>query len=107
MSEEMRQEAVELSVTACEKFSHNNEHAARMIKESMDKKFGPAFHVVVGESYGFELTYECTTICYIYFGGNQAICIWKCSWGPRRFIDSVWEYLTFDEESVWGYCCDR
>lgn len=80
MSEEMRTEAVELSVTACEKFSQNNELAARMVKESMDKKFGPAFHVVVGESYGFEITYECTTICYMYFGGNQAICIWKCSW---------------------------
>ncbi|XP_045446007.1 dynein axonemal light chain 4 [Melitaea cinxia] len=79
MSEEMRTEAVELSVTACEKFSQNNELAARMVKESMDKKFGPAFHVVVGESYGFEITYECTTICYMYFGGNQAICIWKCS----------------------------
>ncbi|CAG5011532.1 unnamed protein product [Parnassius mnemosyne] len=79
MSEEMRTEAMELSVTACEKFSQNNELAARMVKESMDKKFGPAFHVVVGESYGFEITYECTTICYMYFGGNQAICIWKCS----------------------------
>lgn len=79
MSEEMRGEAVELSVTACEKFAANNELAARMVKEAMDKKFGAAFHVVVGESYGFEITYECTTACYIYFGGNMAICIWKCS----------------------------
>ncbi|KAF9822417.1 hypothetical protein SFRURICE_017692 [Spodoptera frugiperda] len=79
MSEEMRVEAVELTVTACEKYSQNNELAARMVKEAMDKKFGPSFHVVVGESYGFEVTYECTNICYMYFGGNQAICIWKCS----------------------------
>ncbi|XP_063620846.1 dynein axonemal light chain 4 [Cydia splendana] len=79
MSEEMRVEALELSVTACEKHANNNELAARMVKETMDKKFGPSFHVVVGESYGFEITYECTTICYIYFGGNQAIMMWKCS----------------------------
>ena len=52
MPEEMRLEATELSVTACEKFASNNEHAAKMIKEMMDKKFGPSFHVVVGEGYG-------------------------------------------------------
>ncbi|KAJ2952493.1 hypothetical protein O0L34_g6811 [Tuta absoluta] len=79
MTEEMKSEAMEISVTACEKFAQNNELAARMVKETMDKKFGPSFHVVVGESYGFEITYECTTICYLYFGGNQAICMWKCS----------------------------
>ncbi|VVC96628.1 dynein axonemal light chain 4 [Leptidea sinapis] len=79
MPEEMRTEAMELSVTACEKFSQNNELAARLVKESLDKKFGPAFHVVIGESYGFEITYESSTICYMYFGGNQAVCIWKCS----------------------------
>ncbi|KAI5646127.1 dynein light chain type 1 domain-containing protein [Phthorimaea operculella] len=79
MTEEMKSEAMEISVTACEKYAQNNELAARLVKETMDKKFGPSFHVVVGESYGFEITYECTTICYLYFGGNQAICMWKCS----------------------------
>lgn len=79
MPEEMRLEATELSVTACEKFASNNEHAARMIKETMDKKFGPSFHVVVGEGYGFEVSYEVKNILYLFFGGNQAICIWKCS----------------------------
>lgn len=94
MSEEMRIEAMELSVTACEKYSQNNELAARMVKESMDKKFGPAFHVVVGESYGFEITYECTTICYMYFGGNQAICIWKCSWNSAGRLQRYGWYFT-------------
>ncbi|GBP66574.1 Dynein light chain 4, axonemal [Eumeta japonica] len=77
--EEMRMDAIEVTQTACEKYAQNNELAARMVKELMDKKYGPSFHVVVGESYGFEITHECTTILYMYFGGNQAICIWKCS----------------------------
>lgn len=52
--------------------------AAKMIKEQMDKKFGPPFHVVVGEGYGFEISYECKNLLYMYFAGNLAICIWKC-----------------------------
>ncbi|KAF5306146.1 hypothetical protein FQR65_LT07422 [Abscondita terminalis] len=77
MHEEMKLECVEIAVTACEKHSANNEAAARMIKEQMDKKFGAPFHVVVGEGYGFEITYECKTLLYMYFAGTLAICIWK------------------------------
>uniref|UniRef100_A0A4W5QFQ8 Dynein light chain n=1 Tax=Hucho hucho TaxID=62062 RepID=A0A4W5QFQ8_9TELE len=56
MPEEMRVETMELCVTACEKFATNNENAAKMIKESMDKKFGSSWHVVIGEGFGFELS---------------------------------------------------
>ncbi|XP_013972828.1 dynein axonemal light chain 4 isoform X2 [Canis lupus baileyi] len=60
MPEEMRVETMELCVTACEKFSNNNESAAKMIKETMDKKFGSSWHVVIGEGFGFEITHEGT-----------------------------------------------
>ncbi len=53
--------------------------AARMIKETMDKKFGPSWHVVVGEGYGFEITHEVKNILYMFFGGSQAILLWKCA----------------------------
>lgn len=79
MSEELKGEAVEIAVTACEKHAANNEAAAKMIKETMDKKFGPSWHVVVGEGYGFELSYECRSLLYMFFGGTLAIVIWKCS----------------------------
>ncbi|XP_065155612.1 dynein axonemal light chain 4 [Atheta coriaria] len=78
MPEEMKQESMEMAVTACEKFAANNEAAAKMIKEQMDKKFGPPFHVVVGEGFGFEITYECSNLLYMFFGGNMAIVVWKC-----------------------------
>ncbi|XP_022374870.1 dynein light chain 4, axonemal isoform X1 [Enhydra lutris kenyoni] len=58
MPEEMRVETMELCVTACEKFSNNNESAAKMIKETMDKKFGSSWHVVIGEGFGLEITHE-------------------------------------------------
>ena len=53
--------------------------AARMIKETLDKKFGPAWHVVVGEGFGFEITHEIKNILYMFFGGSQAILLWKCA----------------------------
>ncbi|XP_032638776.1 dynein axonemal light chain 4 isoform X3 [Chelonoidis abingdonii] len=52
MPEEMRVEAMELCVTACEKYATNNESAAKMIKETMDKKFGSSWHVVIGWPFG-------------------------------------------------------
>lgn len=79
MNDEMKTEAMELCVTACEKFAQNNENAARMIKETMDKKFGASWHAVVGEGFGFEITHEVKNLLYMFFGGNYAICVWKCS----------------------------
>uniref|UniRef100_A0A8C1XV59 Dynein light chain n=4 Tax=Cyprinidae TaxID=7953 RepID=A0A8C1XV59_CYPCA len=79
MPEEMRVETMELCVTACEKFATNNESAAKMIKESMDKKFGSSWHVVIGEGFGFEITHEVKNLLYMFFGGGLAVCVWKCS----------------------------
>ncbi|XP_003386873.1 PREDICTED: dynein light chain 4, axonemal-like [Amphimedon queenslandica] len=79
MNEEMRVEAMELCVTACEKHASSNEAAAKMIKETMDKKFGASWHAVVGEGYGFEVTHEVKNMMYMFFGGTMAICLWKCA----------------------------
>lgn len=104
MNEEMRAEAIEMSITACEKYAPNYEVsyelqendtidsnyrfcpyclfqqvAAKTIKETMDKKFGSYWHVVVGEGFGFEVSYETKHILYLFFGGNLAIVLWKCS----------------------------
>ncbi len=52
--------------------------AAKYIKESMDKKCGTAWHVVVGEGYGFEVTHESKNVLYLFFG-NVGVLIWKAS----------------------------
>ncbi|XP_073972245.1 dynein axonemal light chain 4-like isoform X1 [Rhodnius prolixus] len=77
MPEDMKNEAIELIVTACEKHQNSNEMAARVIKETLDKKYGPSWHTVVGEGYGFHISYECKTMMYLFFAGNLGICIWK------------------------------
>nr|XP_030711809.1 dynein light chain 4, axonemal isoform X2 [Globicephala melas] len=90
MPEEMRVETMELCVTACEKFSNNNESAAKMIKETMDKKFGSSWHVVIGEGFGFEITHECppANASMVQFSNSAraASCFLQESWisgGPR------------------------
>ena len=44
-----------------------------MIKEVLDKKFGPSWHVVVGEGFGFELSYEVFThtVCRSLFSDRE------------------------------------
>ncbi|CAG0891985.1 unnamed protein product [Darwinula stevensoni] len=79
MPEEMKSETMELVVTACEKHSNNNENAAKMIKEELDRKYGPSWHVVVGEGFGFEISHESKNMLYMFCGGNLGICVWKCS----------------------------
>lgn len=79
MQEEMKAEAIEMITTACEKYAQNYELAAKTIKEAMDKKFGTFWHACVGEGFGFEVSYETKNILYLFFGGNIAIILWKCS----------------------------
>ncbi|CAF3490044.1 unnamed protein product [Rotaria sp. Silwood2] len=69
MNDELKTECMELCVTACEKFSQNNE----------DKKFGPTWQCVVGEGFGFFLEHEVKSLLYMFFGGTTAIIVWKCA----------------------------
>lgn len=77
MPEDMKQEAIETCVTAVEKYSENYEYAARMIKDHLDKKFGPPFQVVVGEAYAWAITYQENSLLYMFIGGNTAVLVWR------------------------------
>ncbi|XP_036138962.1 dynein light chain 4, axonemal-like isoform X2 [Monomorium pharaonis] len=77
MPEDIKQEAIEICVTAVEKYPENYEHAARMIKDNLDKKFGPPFQVVVGEAYACAITYQEKSLLYMFIGGNIAVLVWK------------------------------
>lgn len=102
MPEEMRVEAQEICVTACEKFAANNEHAAKLasnlsikkfvisrnlkfrkklpfVRDQMDKKFGSGWHVVIGQSFDTNVTSENKSLLYMFIGGTTAVLVWKCS----------------------------
>lgn len=77
MPEDMRFEAIELCTVAAEKHPDNLERAAILIKESMDKKFGAPWHVVLGGYFAFNVTSEVKNLLHVYFGGNLAVLLWK------------------------------
>ena len=78
MESEMRNEAVEICTGAVEKYGSTDlERASQLIKESMDKKFGAPWNVVVGQYYSSEITAEVKHLLYLFFGGQFAILLWK------------------------------
>lgn len=77
MSEEMKSEAKDTVANAFEKHPDNYEQAAKFVKEQMDKKFGSPWHVVMGESFGFDISYESKHLMFMFMRGYTAIVIFK------------------------------
>jgi len=79
LSDEMKSECVEIIVAACEKFPTNHEAAAKQVKETLDKRCGPSWHCVVGETFALEISHETKNLIYMFLNSNLGICAWKCS----------------------------
>ena len=60
MAAEVSSEASDMATMAVDKYaaSANYEAACRFIKEMMDKRFGPSWHVAIGEGFGFKITHQ-------------------------------------------------
>ena len=79
MEEAMRDQVMEICNSACDTHAENNEMCAKMIKEILDKKFGPSWHVIVGEGFGFEISYEVKMMLYMFSAKFSAVAVWKCT----------------------------
>ena len=79
MEDDMKTEVMEICNSACDQHSNNNEMCAKMIKEMLDRKFGPSWHVIVGEGFGFEISYEVKKMLYMFSARFSAVAVWKCS----------------------------
>lgn len=79
MPAEMASEALEVITMSVDKHqaTKNYEAAAQLIKTSLDKKFGAAWHCVIGEGFGFDITYQAKNLVYVYYG-TLGILIFKC-----------------------------
>ena len=82
MPDEILNEAKEHIVSGFEKYLSatgvNMHMACKFTKESMDKQFGPAWHVVMGEGFSFDVTRQAQTTLYMYYGGKVAVLMFKC-----------------------------
>ena len=79
MDEEMKEQVMEICNNACDNHDQNNEMCAKMIKEILDRKFGPSWHVIVGEGFGFEISYEVKKMLYMFSARFSAVAVWKYS----------------------------
>ena len=46
-------------------------------QDSMDKKFGAPWNVVLGQYYSFEITAEVKHLLYLFVQGSTAVLVWK------------------------------
>ena len=82
MEDEMKFEAKEFIQDAIEKTLLPGlgtvDAACQMIKQQMDVKFGPYWHVIIGEGFSFEITWMTKATLYMYYGGKYATLVFKC-----------------------------
>lgn len=64
MAEDMQAQTIEIAYDALEKFTVEKDMAGH-VKRTLDHKFGPTWHAVVGQRYGSYVTHE--TKHFIYF----------------------------------------
>lgn len=60
---------------------HRHRHlqkASQAIKDGFDKKFGPSWHCVVGEGFGYHITCNAHNMLYLYYGEKLGILVFKC-----------------------------
>ena len=77
MNEEMRVETLEVVVTALEKSPNHYENAAKLIRDTMTKKFGDGWNAIVGEGYGFSISSHVSNLLFIFYGGTLAVLLYK------------------------------
>ncbi|KAL4423579.1 hypothetical protein ABPG77_004619 [Micractinium sp. CCAP 211/92] len=76
-SADMKQEIVDVCVTACERHAADVEKCTQVIKEALDRRYGGPWHVVVGKTFAYEVTHECKHYLYMYVGGTTGVLVWK------------------------------
>eukprot|EP01039_Chlorochromonas_danica_P017272 gene17272-20552_t len=66
MTQDMASEAMEVITMSVDKHqaTKNYEASAQLIKATLDKKFGAAWHCAIGEGFGFDITYQAKNMIY-------------------------------------------
>ncbi|CAG7883650.1 dynein light chain 2, cytoplasmic [Brassica rapa] len=75
MKEDMQKEAIEIAITAFEKYSVEKE-IAENIKKEFDKVHGPTWHCIVGRNFGSYVTHETNHFVYFYLD-QKAVLLFK------------------------------
>lgn len=79
MTGSLLRDSVSVCADACRKYPDSHEKAAKQIKQTMDKRHGTSWHVVVGAAFGLEITHEVRNVLYLACCSKFAVCLWRCS----------------------------
>eukprot|EP00984_Skeletonema_dohrnii_P010698 scaffold4193_cov109-Skeletonema_dohrnii-CCMP3373.AAC.2 len=76
MPTEMGNDAVDIATMAIDKFLSTNDYesASALIKNSLDKKFGPSWQCAVGEGFGFDISCQQKYLLHMYYGKVGILC---------------------------------
>ena len=91
MSEDMQQDAIDISTQALEKFNIEKDIAA-FIKKEFDKKYNPTWHCIVGRNFGSYVTHETKHFIYFYLG-QVAILLFKSGWAQMLTPETLTSLL--------------
>lgn len=79
LPEETQPEIIEMLTSLIERYSKDIQLACKMAKEQMDRVYGPHWSIIIGEAFGFDVTFLKRHMLYMYFMGNLGILVWKNS----------------------------
>mmetsp|Transcript_42015 Transcript_42015/g.48729 ORF Transcript_42015/g.48729 Transcript_42015/m.48729 type:complete len:107 (-) Transcript_42015:73-393(-) len=81
MIEEMRQDTQDTIAASIDsnntQTGTNIEAATKQIKETLDKKYGPSWHCIMGEGFAFDVSAQKTSYMFMFYNGNLAILVYK------------------------------
>jgi len=78
MSSDILSEATDMLASNIDKIGTTFEAASRAVKEQMDRKFGPTWHCIIGEGFGFDVTHHAKYLLYAFYQGKIGILLYKC-----------------------------
>lgn len=58
-------------------FPNMPELASKNIKETLDKRYGPAWHVVIGEGYAYDISVQSGAYLLMYYNGTLGCLVFK------------------------------
>ncbi len=77
MSRENTEDALDVILSAAERYSWCADKISAQVKRNLDDRLGAAWHVIVGETFAFEITFESDAFIYVFYG-SLGIVAWKC-----------------------------
>lgn len=75
------------------------ELATKNIKETLDKKYGPAWHVVMGEGYAYDISVQSGAYLLMYYNGFLGCLVFK-TWSLHSSYSNMQSLISWPSLSL-------